>query len=143
MLLVCLSLMAPFRPGLIHLLLFYLATVLSGFAVYLAREAGVFLSMVELDGFAGISGGIFYLQGFLLANIATHRGAYPEKFLITFMIFIAVNLVVPALLQNTAGQVAHLAGLLLGLATGSFFRPAGRLPERQSSPRNASVFSSR
>jgi membrane associated rhomboid family serine protease len=123
MVIIFLPMMSPFKRSLYQMTLFYLATVLSSMGVYLYRSYYV-TAAIGPDGFAGISGGIFYLQGFLLANVLVYRESYPKGFVFAMAVLVLVNLLAPLLYQNNTSFVAHLIGFILGLTIGGLFKPS-------------------
>ncbi len=109
----------------LHICLFLIATTLSGLAAYITHEYLPFSLPASYDGFAGISGGVFYLQGFMLANACRNSSSYPRGLLLIFAVMTTVNLVLPLMTENNISIAAHAAGLACGLLIGAFFAPAG------------------
>ncbi len=112
------------RSG-IQVILFLIATTVSGLAAYTTNEYLPFSAPSTYDGFAGISGGIFYLQGFMLANACRNPSCYPKGLLLMFAVMASVNLVLPFMTDNNISVAAHTIGLLLGILIGGLFKPMG------------------
>jgi membrane associated rhomboid family serine protease len=72
-----------------------------------------------LDGLVGVSGGIYFLFGWLTAIAYLHRGFFPANYYLSILLVAACNLVLPEILNYNSSFTAHISGFLLGIIAGS------------------------
>lgn len=85
---------------------------------------GVYLSallvgvLVDTKGFAGISGGVFSLLGWVSGVAYTERTWFPARFWCLVLLFSALMLVLAGLFDKSSSFIAHGGGYVLGMALG-------------------------
>lgn len=97
------------------LTLFLLSIPITAVIVHLANLAG----SNSLDGFVGVSGGVYFLFGWLTAATYLHRGFFPAHYYVSILLVAACNLVLPEILNYNSSFTAHISGFLLGIIAGS------------------------
>lgn len=86
--------------------------------------AGVYLSvllvgvLVDTKGFAGISGGVFSLLGWVFGVAYTERTWFPARFWCLVLLFSALMLVLASLFDKSSSFIAHGGGYVLGMVLG-------------------------
>ncbi|MEM1144828.1 MAG: rhomboid family intramembrane serine protease [Pseudomonadota bacterium] len=117
------AMMSAFPNRILHLLLMISAISGSAIAAYL-RYTYTDSQTQLFDGFAGISGGVFYLQGFLLANAFRYAWWYPARTWVFLLLIVATNLTIPTLIQTNTSVLSHVFGLCIGISLGACFQPS-------------------
>ncbi|MCI5107552.1 MAG: rhomboid family intramembrane serine protease [Pseudomonadales bacterium] len=98
------------------LVLFLFSIPCTAIAVHLLSALG----SNPLDAFVGISGGVYFLFGWLTAISFRNKHFFPAHFSTSIMMVAVFNLILPELLSYNSSFAAHLSGFLLGLGAGYF-----------------------
>lgn len=85
-----------------------------------AASVHFFSDSFDLDGFVGISGGVYCLFGWLVATGIRHKNFFPANFAFSIGALAAVNLLLPALFNYNSSLLAHASGFAVGLLAGLF-----------------------
>ncbi|MGK0470870.1 MAG: membrane associated rhomboid family serine protease [Candidatus Azotimanducaceae bacterium] len=71
-----------------------------------------------VDGFVGISGGVFGLFGWATGNAYRQRALLPEYYSLHLALFVLASLLLPLMTDNEVSHRGHVAGFVLGLLFG-------------------------
>jgi membrane associated rhomboid family serine protease len=113
--------LTPFRNRWGVLLLAYGSVVFSAVAVFAQSRFG--LATIYTDSFAGVSALVYFACGFALSNAWRCQDWYPARHASSLFVITLILLASPHVLGDQISFVAHAAGLLVGLAAGSTYKP--------------------
>jgi membrane associated rhomboid family serine protease len=88
------------------------------FLIFSTVAAEYFTFPNPVEGFVGVSGGIFGLLGWMVAYSARNSGAFPQRFWLSLLCFSSLNLLASSASSENSSHVAHLTGFTLGLVLG-------------------------
>jgi len=71
-----------------------------------------------IEGFVGVSGGIFGLFGWMVTHSAKNKNDVPQHFWLSLLCFSLFNLLFSSISSENSSLTAHLAGFGLGLLLG-------------------------
>ena len=81
--------------------------------------AAEYLTLITpIDGFVGVSGGIFGLFGWMVTHSVTNKNDVPQYFWLSLLCFSLFNLLISSVSSEKSSLIAHLAGFGLGLLLG-------------------------
>ncbi len=69
---------------------------------------------VNVDAFAGVSGGIFYIFGFFLLSSIVDKNSYPERFWISIFSCTLVAFLAPLIACGSTSHISHAVGFVIG-----------------------------
>ncbi len=98
-----------------NLFLLYLASLP---ATAIAVHIFATLTSSPMEALVGISGGIYFLFGWLLIITHNKRQFFPKHFSTSLALIVAANLLLPELLSYNSSFTAHISGFLLGAFAG-------------------------
>lgn len=118
MLMIVLFIIWPFTNNRI-ILTFFCTLIFSTFISQLFAPA-------EIDGFLGVSGGVFGLFGWATSDSIRRIHIYPKLFWATIATFSSFNFFIPLLLNPSSSFSSHISGYLLGFFIGisGFAKPS-------------------
>jgi membrane associated rhomboid family serine protease len=101
---------------------FAMTTVIVVFVVtmVLSVVAAQYLSIgLPIDGFVGISGGVFGILGWCLGTSLRNKNQFPQYFWINLSLFIGVNLLIAGVFNANTSNTAHIIGTAAGCGFGA------------------------
>jgi membrane associated rhomboid family serine protease len=111
LLLLAVVLVSPFSS--VKIVPFFLVATIVG-----AVPAQFSLWHDPVDGFVGISGGVFGLFGWATGNAYRQRALLPEYYFLHLTLFVLASLLLPLMTDNEVSHRGHVAGVVLGLLFG-------------------------
>ncbi len=96
-------------------LLFFVSLPATAITVHVVST----LTSNPMEALVGVSGGIYFLFGWLLVITHKERHFFPAHFSTSLALIVAANLLLPELLSYNSSFTAHISGFLLGIIAGS------------------------
>ena len=111
LLLLAVVLVSPFSS--VKIVPFFLVATIAG-----AVPAQFSLWQDPIDGFVGISGGVFGLFGWAIGNAYRQQAHLPEYYSLHLALFALVYLLLPLMTDVVISHSGHVVGVVLGLSFG-------------------------